>query len=93
VIANYGYSDASGEYYITIDTGKCEGCAQRPCIAACPAAMLAEEEDPYGEVAAAVRDDMRKRVREACAPCKPARGRAVLPCVAACPYGAITHSW
>ena len=34
---SYGYSDGTGEYYITVDTGKCDGCGK--CVEACPAAV------------------------------------------------------
>ena len=26
MLANYGYKDASGDFFITIDTDKCDGC-------------------------------------------------------------------
>ncbi len=29
MLANYGYKDGSGDRFITIDTGKCDGCG--PC--------------------------------------------------------------
>jgi len=32
-MANFGYEDASGSYFITIDTSKCDGCAE--CVHAC----------------------------------------------------------
>jgi hypothetical protein len=28
LIANYGYKDGSGEYFITLDTDKCDGCGK-----------------------------------------------------------------
>ena len=34
MLANYGYSDGSGNYFITIDTEKCNRCGD--CVAACP---------------------------------------------------------
>ena len=41
MIANYGYKDGSGEYYISIDTDKCIGCtAGRACLNACPKQMF-----------------------------------------------------
>ena len=45
MIANYGYADGEGEFYITIDTSRCESCEAKPCIAACPASLYEEEED------------------------------------------------
>lgn len=36
--ANYGYKDGSGEYFITIDTDKYNGCGD--CVPACPYGVL-----------------------------------------------------
>jgi ferredoxin len=96
MIANYGYADAEGEFYITIDTGKCEECDGKPCVPACPRSLFVPEEDPYGEDVVAIDDMKRKKLKYECAPCKPntpSGERAALPCVKACPYSAITHSW
>lgn len=35
MIANYGYKDGSGDYFIAIDTDKCDGCGKY--VEACPA--------------------------------------------------------
>jgi ferredoxin len=96
MLANYGYSDGSGAYFITIDTEKCSGCGD--CVSACPASVFdVVDEDPNDplneEPVATVRDDKVKKIRYECAPCKPAGARPELPCVAACEPGAITHSW
>jgi len=90
--AHYGYEDGSGRYYITIDTDRCNGCAE--CVRLCPAAVLEMvEDDPLEPAAvAAVTAAQRNRLREACAPCK-ASGQGALPCVAACAPDAITHSF
>jgi len=93
VIANYGYQDAEGAFYITINTGPCAGCTERPCIPACPASLFVEEEDPYGDAAVAIDEGKRRKLKYACAGCKPSRDRPPLPCTIACPFGAIRHSW
>jgi ferredoxin len=93
--ANYGYRDGSGDYYITIDTDMCDGCGE--CVPACPASVFEVGEDPHDplreEPVAVVVPGQRRKLKIACAPCKPASGRKELPCVEACPRDAIGHSW
>ena len=96
MLANHGYSDGSGAYFITVDTEKCDGCGE--CVSACPAQVLEvideDPNDPFREEPlVVVRQDKRKKVKYECGPCKPATNRPPLPCVKACPSGAITHSW
>lgn len=89
--ANYGYTDGSGSYYITIDTDLCDGCDK--CMTACPVGVLELIVDDYDDTVAAVTDEHRRRIKYSCAPCKPTSGPVVLPCVAACPKEALVHSW
>ena len=95
MIANFGYKDGSGEYFITIDTDKCNGCGD--CVPACPAGVLEIRENDFDPLAedkmAAVTEGHRKKIKYSCAPCKPSGDCPELPCVAACELGAITHSW
>ncbi len=89
--ANYGYADGSGDYYLTIDTERCDGCGL--CVPACPAAILAVEPDDYDDPKAVVRHEVRRRLGEVCpgrAAC--ARRHAVI-CHSACPRQAIEHTW
>lgn len=94
MIANYGFKDGSGDWYVTIDTDKCNGCSK--CVEVCPAHALeiAEDEyDPFGEEQfARVVMEERKKIRYTCAPCKPGFGTEPPPCVAACEPGAISLS-
>jgi len=93
--ANYGYKDGSGEYYITIDTELCNGCAK--CVEACPEKVLEVSEnelDPLVEdLVARVTEEHRKKIKYSCAPCKPVTGRIELLCVQICDPGALSHSW
>jgi Fe-S-cluster-containing hydrogenase component 2 len=96
MLANYGYKDGSGEYFITIDTERCNGCGD--CVAACPAQVfVVVDEDPYDpmreEPVAMVALEKKKKLKYKCNPCKPTVDRAPLPCVAACRSGAISDSW
>ncbi|MFH1033508.1 MAG: 4Fe-4S binding protein [Pseudomonadota bacterium] len=95
MIANYGYKDGSGEFFIAIDTERCDGC--QACVAACPAGCFEVSEDQHDPLnenqVARVVDGQRKKIKYACAPCKPSGPRPALPCLTACPQGAIAHSW
>jgi NAD-dependent dihydropyrimidine dehydrogenase PreA subunit len=96
MLANYGYKDASGDFFITIDTDKCDGCGD--CVIACPVDVFeVVDEDPHDplreEPVAMVADDKKKKLKYECSPCKPLSNRPPLPCVEACKAGAISHSW
>ena len=55
------------------------------------------ETDDYDDLVAVVAEAARKRLRELCAVCKGQNGAGgtehKLPCTAACPAGALRHSW
>ena len=95
MLANYGYKDGSGEFYITVDTDKCTGCGE--CVTACPVKVLvtvADESDPFREIpVAVVTEEHRKKIKYSCASCKPVAGRKELPCIFSCQLKAIRHSW
>jgi ferredoxin len=96
MLANYGYSDGSGNYFITIDTDKCNACGE--CVAACPQQIfLVVDEDPNDpmndEPLAIVALEKKNKLKHECGSCKPPIHRPTPPCVAACESGAITHSW
>ncbi len=95
MIAHYGYQDGSGEYFIAIDTDRCKGCGA--CVSACPADLFEIVADPFDPLAeretSVVKEEHRKKLKYSCAPCKPVGRRPPLPCIVACPSGAIAHSW
>jgi len=98
MIANYGYEDGSGFYYITIDGDACARCSGHPCLTVCPSGVYRIEMDDYDEMVAVVAETMRRRLREACSACKGQNGAGgtadrKLPCISACPGNAIRHSW
>jgi ferredoxin len=93
MIANFGYKDGSGEYFIIIDTDKCNGCGD--CVPVCPQGVLEVRENEFDPMAedemAAVTESQRRKINYSCAECK--QGGNPLPCVAACTLDAISHSW
>lgn len=93
MIVHYGYFDASGEYYIAIDTEKCRICIDKPCISACPASIFYSTEDDYGDKVVVVREDKKNKLKYECTVCKSKDSEKALPCITACSYGAIRHSW
>jgi ferredoxin len=97
VIANYGYEDGSGFYYITVDTEVCLNCTGYACAKACPNGVYAIEMDDYDDFVAVVAEGARKRLRELCSLCKGQNGSGGtehrLPCTDACPGAALRHSW
>jgi ferredoxin len=97
VIANYGYEDGSGFYYVTIDGDLCTACSGHGCVNACPAGVYAIEMDDYDDLVAVVNERARRRLRELCSSCKGQNGSGGtdrrLPCTTACPAGALRHSW
>jgi ferredoxin len=97
MIANYGYEDGSGFYYVSIDGDVCARCAHHACVTACPQGVYAIEMDDYDDMVAVVSEVARKRLRELCSFCKGQNGSSgaerKLLCTAACPEGALRHSW
>lgn len=96
MIANYGYKDGSGDYFIAIDTDRCDGCGR--CVEVCPSTVFEvageDPNDPFREEPVViVVGDKRRKLKYECGPCKPPTRRAPLPCVVACPQGALSHSW
>jgi len=88
---SYGYTDGSGDWYITIDTDRCDGCAK--CVEVCPEDVYRVEFDDYDGLKAVVVEDQRKEVKNTCGPCKPTEGGTMEPCRIACPLDAIALSW
>jgi ferredoxin len=92
--AHYGYKDGSGDYFIIVDTDKCNGCGK--CAQACPYQVLEiilNDYDIEGGNMASVREEQRKKIKYACAPCKPMTGERKMPCILACAPKALEHSW
>ena len=68
MIANYGYKDGSGEFYISIDTDKCLVCtAQRACLTACPKGMFEIMTDDYDDEYAEIEENQAQGPLESAA--------------------------
>ncbi len=94
MIAFYGFKDGSGDWFLSVDTDKCNGCGK--CAEVCSAQVLEiadDEYDPFSDVQVVkVKEDERKKIRYTCAPCGPGYGEIEPPCLAACLSKAISHS-
>jgi predicted CoA-substrate-specific enzyme activase len=88
--ANYGYSDGTGEYFITIDTTKCDGCGE--CVKACPADIFIVSLGNFGWPTAEVKDEARKKLAQLCYGYESC-AKNETDCHRACPNDSISHTW
>ena len=88
---NYGYSDGTGEYFITIDTGCCDGCGE--CVSACPEDIFAVAKDDSGQPKAKVKEEARKKLALLCPGFHSCSNTNKVNCHSVCLKGAISHSW
>ncbi|MCX6012245.1 MAG: acyl-CoA dehydratase activase [Chloroflexi bacterium] len=89
--AQYGYSDATGEYFISIDTGKCDACGN--CINACPAGLFILKLYDDGQNKAAIKEDCIKRISILCPGYQKCSATNKINCQQSCQNEAIYHSW
>lgn len=89
--ANYGYADGTGDYFIIIDTDKCNACGL--CLTACPQAVFELALDDYGKMAAKVKDGVVSRISYVCPGFKSECGARAENCHTVCAPGAINHTW
>lgn len=87
----YGYNDASGDYYITIDTGKCDSCGK--CVSTCPSEIFEITTAENGKFVARVKEALRKKLSILCPGAGNCYGNDNGNCQAVCPEDAITLSW
>jgi predicted CoA-substrate-specific enzyme activase len=87
----YGYNDGTGDYYITIDLARCDGCGR--CVAACPAAVFEVASEDGRQPAAKVVESLRKRLSIVCPGYENCRKLREENCLAVCGKDAISLSW
>jgi len=88
---HYGYSDGTGEYFITIDVGRCDGCGE--CVPACPSEIFEVVGDDTGQPKAKVKEEVRKKLAFLCPGFHFCRRNHEVNCHHVCQKGAISHTW
>ena len=89
--ANYGYTDGTGDYFITVDGDKCDGCGD--CVTACPEGILEIQLDDYDDPKVAVKAEHLKSLGYACPGYYAKCSKEASNCHSACKNNAIEHSW
>jgi len=88
---HYGYSDGTGNYFITIDAGRCDGCGE--CVPACPSGILEVVEEDSSQPKARVKEAARKKLAFLCPGFPACSRRLEMNCHRVCPGDAISHTW
>lgn len=88
--ANYGYSDATGDYFITINGEICDGCGK--CIECCPEIFVLSN-DGATPSRAEVRELVRKKLGFVCPGFLSCRRTKERDCHSVCSRNVISHSW
>ena len=91
MIIHYGYRDALGDFRITVDTDKCDGCGD--CVEICPLNFFALEEDDYDELKVVVKKKFINQVGILCPGGSVCRKKNNSNCVETCRKSAISISW
>jgi len=88
---NYGYTDGIGDFFITVDGDKCNGCGD--CVTACPEGILEIQPDDDNEPKAVVKPEHLKTLGYTCLGYHAKCSKEAVNCHAACKNDAIEHSW
>ena len=89
--AHYGYTDGTGDYFITIDSGQCDGCGY--CVEACPAGILIMAREDGSQLKAELKEEARKNLAFLCPGFLSCRHRHEVNCHSVCSKDAISHTW
>ena len=88
---HYGYTDGTGNYFVTIDASRCDGCGE--CVSACPSGIFEVIQGSNGKSTAKVKDAARKKLAFLCPGFETCRSRLEANCHHVCPMDAISHTW
>ena len=88
---HYGYADGTGNYFITIDTARCDGCGE--CVPACPSAVFEIAAADGGQLKARVKEEARKKLAMLCPGYEACLGKLERNCQKVCPREAVSHTW
>jgi len=88
---SYGYSDGTGEYFITIDKGLCDGCGK--CVTACPENVFVLAQDGSEDMKAVVKEAVRQKLAFTCPGFRACSQSHQTNCHSVCPREAISHTW
>lgn len=88
---HYGYADGTGEYYITVDSNRCDGCGD--CVEACPAGIFILGREDGKQPRAEINEDARKRIALLCPGFHSCSSKHEVNCHSACAREAIGHTW
>jgi predicted CoA-substrate-specific enzyme activase len=84
----YGYSDGTGDYFVTVDSQLCDGCGK--CVGACTLGILDIDKD---SLKVKVKEEVRKKLGFLCPGFEACQQSNKVNCHTACPMNAISHSW
>jgi len=87
----YGYNDGTGDYFLTIDLEKCDGCGE--CVPACPAAIFEVVREDSRQPKASVVETARKRLSILCPGYASCHQKHDNNCCNVCRGDAISLSW
>jgi len=87
----YGYADATGNYFITVDRARCDGCGE--CVSVCPSSVFDVAQENGDQPKAMVREEARNRLSLLCPGFGSCSKSLKTNCHSVCQGNAISHTW
>ncbi len=87
----YGYDDGSGDYFITVDLARCDGCGK--CVPVCPASIFEIVTENGQKPKARVAEAVRKRLSVLCPGYRVCSGTREANCQGVCRHDALSFTW